>query len=59
MAGVETQRTSAVQKTASGESGCEERCIERRFMRALALGLTAAALGFKAMQWRCTTKAKG
>jgi len=51
MAGVEAQRASAVQKIASSENGWKERCIERRFMKALTLGLIAATLGLKALQW--------
>jgi hypothetical protein len=47
VAGIEAQSASAVQKTVSSENGWRERCIERRFMKALTLAWIAAAPGLK------------
>ena len=52
MAEAEAQRASAVQKTASSESGWRERCIEKRFMKALTLGLEAMTRGVTEVLWR-------
>jgi len=45
----EAKRASAVQKAASSESDWGERCIERRFMKALTLGLETMTRGVTEM----------
>ena len=59
MAELEAPRVSAVQKTASSESGWRERCIEIRFMKALTLGCETMMLGLTELLWRRKRRALG